>query len=294
MIKGDTIIESLRAASASKFENMSAGGRWVVEVTGGMNTPFEKWLRTISVASTRNAITLRGAQEKAFKDLLAGFKAKDAAKVKAAAAVLGGAAAPPKPPRSAPKPPKPRRSAPKPAAAGWPTFAGTVNTAQKRWNDAVARGSDPIAATVRRIGAIKTIPKLDEIAETMFDYLRAGLAAHDHGALSDAYLDRRSKLQGEQRAASKPKPRPSKPKRSATKRSATKPPASPKTKPPATRKPRKKPATPRRRPAAAPARAAATAVVQEAVVNAAKIAAKGTATSGKKKVRFDITLTPSK
>lgn len=124
MIKGTDLIPSLRTAASGRFENMSAAGGWVLEVTGGPHTPFATFIKAASVRSTAAAISLRGVKEKAWKDLLAGVKAKNASKVKSAAAILGGAvgttaywtvwtspsSCPPKRAKTPPVKPKPKRA----------------------------------------------------------------------------------------------------------------------------------------------------------------------------------------
>ena len=190
MIKGQDLIHSLREAATHKFPHMSAAGGWVMEVSGGAHTPFMKFLNIVTVASTAKSITLRGAQETAWKQLIAGIKAKNAAKVKAAAKALGDSTSPPKPPRSAkpPKPPKPPRKPkpPKPQRSSgdygewaevaaedgegplagrrqkkWPKFtaaqlrgSSALAKSHKRWNDAVDGGRNPATATVTRIKEI--------------------------------------------------------------------------------------------------------------------------------------------
>jgi outer membrane biosynthesis protein TonB len=325
MIKGQDLIHSLREASAHKFPHMSAAGGWIMEVSGGAHTPFMKFMNIITVKSTAEAITLRGAQETAWKQLIAGIKAKNAAKVKAAAKALGDSTAPPKPPRSAkppkppkpprkpkpPKPPKPPRKPkpPKPQRSSgdygewaevaaedgegplagrrrkkWPKFSAAkvkgsneLARSRKRWNDAVDRGKSPVTATITRIKATKAVPKLVGI-KGMLDELVSMISAADHKKLWSAWVA----VYPGQAAAPAPKPP----------RSA---------KPPATRKPRKpkpkikpRPARQPRPSAASARRAAAEAVIKQTVVEAVSIVAKGTATGGKRKVRFDLKLTPTK
>jgi hypothetical protein len=77
---------ALHAASKNAFANSSAGGAWLFEATGGTKTPFYKFLRELAVGTP---ITLNSNEENAWYDLVEGVDAKDAAKVKAAAAVLG-------------------------------------------------------------------------------------------------------------------------------------------------------------------------------------------------------------
>jgi hypothetical protein len=285
--------------------------------TAGHDSSLASFLQTISAPSTAAAITLKGDSEKGWKLLLAAIKTKSAAKLKQAAALIGGVTAPPKAkpaktvkPARKPSIPKPPRAKPPKTppiresrrrrvatATGSPKVRFTAKQvsaktemarSRKRWNDAVDRGDDPVAATVRRIKATKDPEKIQSIRK-MVEGLEANVSSREYDDLMLA-------VQG--------KPAASKPKRSKTKR---KPAASKPRKPAATRKtaakpkPRKTPAkrkprkTPARRPATQPAmRAAAEAAVEQVVLEAVKMHAKGTAISGKKRVRFAFTLTPKK
>jgi hypothetical protein len=307
VIEGTTLIGTLRenVSKGGKFTSMALAGKWMMD-TVGHDSPLTQFLKMISSPSTAKAMSLSGKAEKGWGILMDGLRAKSAAKVKEAAQLITGATAapPPKPPRTVKPPPRVKPDIPKPPRPSKPPKTPPIRSSRRqqvvsvtgsprvrftaaqtsaktelarsrqRWNAAVDRGDDPVAATVKRIKATKDPKKLESIRK-MVEGLGTKIGPDDWkemaGVLGPASKPKRS-------ASAKPPKTPAKPKRSASK---PKPPAAPRR--------RRSPAKP---PKSQPAmRAAAEAAVEQAIVEAVKMHARGTATSGKKRVRFDFTLT---
>ncbi len=140
--------------------------------------------------------------------------------------------------RKAASKPKTRKAASK-AKGLYPTFPASqisgsseLSRSKKRWNDAVARGSNPIKATTTRIKATKDGKKLRSINMMVADLLERGVkvtpmlnALEDAGAIlgSRPLKPAASKPKTTRKAASKSKTRKAASKSKTTRRAASKP-----------------------------------------------------------------------